>query len=183
MTYLSIAARCLLAAVLLAAAGSKLRNRASFAEFAMSLRPLGLPSSVAALTVFAEATIPALLLTTRTAPVGLVAAAVLFTGLTMVPAMALRRGLHLACRCFGPARRPLTVRHVVRNAVLLTVAVTGLTAATGGAVPAAGAVVAVGAGFVGALLLIVFDDLVDLVVPHPPTSASLRRPPVRSVRS
>lgn len=184
MTYLSIAARCLLAVVFLAAAGSKLRSRASFAEFATSLRPLGLPRGVAGLTVIAEAAIPVLLLTTRTAPVGLLAAATLLTGLAVVPAVALRQGLDLACRCFGPARRPLTVRHVVRNGVLLAVAVGGLSTTTGGAVPAAGAVVAAGTGLVGALLMIAFDDLVDLVVPRPPlTSTPLRRPPVPSVRS
>jgi membrane associated rhomboid family serine protease len=68
------------------------------------------------------------------------------------------------CRCFGRARTTLTHRHTARNAFLLAVAVFGL-AVSGVDAPGEPAVMWLAAvvGAVGAVLVVRFDDLADLV--------------------
>jgi len=74
----------------------------------------------------------------------------------------------VACRCFGATGAPLGRRHLLRNGVLITLALLGVVAggATGSVAPAGVAVAAV-AGAVCGLLFVWFDDIVDLFVAQP----------------
>jgi hypothetical protein len=174
MEYLVVGARVLVAVVFAVSAGSKLRSRAAYHAFVVSVIGLRLvPDSgiraVAPLVVAAEAGVPVLLAIPTTAPAGGMVAVALLTLLTGTVWLAVRRRPGAVCRCFGPGGTPLGYRHVVRNMVLLAVSVLGLAAGgtgSGGAVPLAAA-----AGLVGALIVIRLDDLLSLfATPTSPTT-------------
>jgi hypothetical protein len=77
-----------------------------------------------------------------------------------------RRKQSIPCRCFGASTTPLSLRHIVRNAVLIAIAVLGAVATIGSA--AAQLPVAIMAGVVGAvlgMLVAAMDDLMALVRP------------------
>ena len=98
------------------------------------------------------------------AVVALAASAVLLLAFTIAIVATLRRGGQQACRCFGAKATPLRPAHVVRNALLLAVAVVGLVTVTGTdpSVEPGGAALAGVAGLVAGLLVTRFDDLTDL---------------------
>lgn len=93
---------------------------------------------------------------------GLVLAVGLFGVLTAVVWRAVTRQSGAVCRCFGRARTTLAHRHVYRNAFLLAVAVLGLSVVDVSVDPVAGWLAA-GVGVIGAVLVVRFDDLADLV--------------------
>jgi hypothetical protein len=148
--------RTALLVVLVTAAASKSTGFASFRE---SLPGFGLPAlrSLALAVVTAEAAAALLLVIAPRA--GFLAAAALLAGFTLVLGRPLRRGQPVACRCFGASDAPVGVRHLVRNALLLLVAVGGLSGPTPAAPTAAGAV----AGLALSTLAIRWDDLLFLV--------------------
>lgn len=157
--------------VLLVSAVSKVRSRADYAEFAGSVPAFGIPARwtrlFAVLTVVAEFVIAGLLLASVftgywTAVAGLVLAVGMFGVLTAAVWRAVSRQSGAVCRCFGRARTTLTHRHTVRNAFLLGVAVFGLSVVDGSGDPAVAWLAAV-VGAVGAVLVVRFDDLADLV--------------------
>lgn len=145
-------------------AGSKLRSRSAFMEFAWSLRPLVRrvrPTAVA--LVAAELTVaPALVVL----PVwGLCAACALLLVLTAGVVVIVRRRLTVRCRCFGAAGQ-LGVRHLVRNLVLLGVGAAGLAGTAMHAdarVAWPGVVLAGGFGIVLSTLVIRYEDVIELV--------------------
>jgi ABC-type microcin C transport system permease subunit YejB len=96
---------------------------------------------------------------------GLVLSVGLFCVLTAAVWRAVARRSGAVCRCFGPARTVLGYRHVVRNAMLLLVAVFGAIAVSvvDSVHPAAAAVAAV-VGTLGAVMVVRFDDLAELFV-------------------
>lgn len=171
---LSISAAILCGTVLLVSAFSKIRSRSDFAEFAASVPAFGIPARwtrlFAVLTVVAEFVTAALLLASVftgfwPAVAGLVLAVGLFGVLTAAVWRAVSRRSGAVCRCFGRARTTLAHRHVVRNAVLLAVAASGLAALSvvdSSVDPVAGWLAAA-VGAVGAVLVVRFDDLADLV--------------------
>lgn len=182
MTYLTVFATVLCGLVLLVSAASKVRGKTAYAEFVASVPAFGIPARrsrlFAAVTVAAEFAITALLLPATAlivagtgtgrwlAVAGLVLALGLFGVLTAAVWRAVARRTGAVCRCFGPARTVLAHRHVVRNAVLLLVAVIGggaLSGVDGGAAVEpvlAGLAAAVGA--LGAVAVVRFDDLAEL---------------------
>jgi hypothetical protein len=95
---------------------------------------------------------------------GILLTSVLTAGVTVV----IRNGTHAACACFGArSSRKISGSHLARNVSFLVLQLAGLICNEfrhGRAAPAA-AIVAVAAGAVIALLLIRFDDLVELFVP------------------
>ncbi|MFC0112006.1 MauE/DoxX family redox-associated membrane protein [Kibdelosporangium aridum] len=94
---------------------------------------------------------------------GAAALLMVFTGAIVI---SLRRGDRTPCRCFGAGATPLGWPHVMRNAVLLIVAGVGLAGAAAGGAPQPGAALVSGvAGGAFGLLLVRFDDLVDLFRP------------------
>lgn len=195
MDHLTIGCACILALVFAVSAASKLRGRAAFDEFAYATRTL-LTASAQALrgaerrrpgervvrfvalgVAMAEAVAVPLVAVPATARVGFGLAAVLLTCFSVAIALTLRRGVSTACRCFGAASAPLSRRHLVRNALLLAVAVAGLVTADGSldGVHPAGAAVAAVTGAVAAVLLIRIDDLADLFAPAASTPTRRRR--------
>ncbi|MER5418140.1 MauE/DoxX family redox-associated membrane protein [Streptomyces virginiae] len=90
---------------------------------------------------------------------------------TVVLVWGLRRGVSAPCRCFGSSARPVSGVQVVRNVLLLTLAVLGLyvcVTAGGGRVPVAGLWVSAGAGALLGAVLSVFDDLAGLFITASP---------------
>jgi hypothetical protein len=165
--------------VLLVSAVSKVRSGADYAEFVASVPAFGVPARwtrlFAAVTVVAEFVIAGLLLPAAVlvpvslgagrwlAGLGLVLAVGLFGVLTAAVWRAVGRGSGAACRCFGPARTVLGPRHVVRNVLLLLVAVLGAGSVfVVDSVGPAVAGVAAAVGVVGAVLVVRFDDLAEL---------------------
>ncbi len=176
IVYIGFGCRVLLAVVFFAAAVSKVRGRRDRTEFRASLAAFGVKarwrSAVAAAVITCELATAALLPADVTALAGLAAGAAMLIVFTMAIGSALRRGGSASCRCFGASAQPLSRRHLVRNAILLAITAVGVTgtlpiAASGGAGwdPAAltlSAFVAV----VLAALVISYDDLVAVVLPH-----------------
>lgn len=177
MAYLLLACSLTLALVFGMSAASK-TGRSAFGEFASSAGPLevlprALRRPAATATLAAEVVLTVLLLisvvaafTTALAPVAVIAyagAAALLLAFTVAIVLTLRRGSRKPCRCFGAKATPLGPAHVVRNVLLLAVALAGLVALTGNSeVAPAGAALAGVAGLVAGLLVTRFDDLTDL---------------------
>jgi hypothetical protein len=172
VTYLLLGSRCLLAVVFLASFVSKVRGRARYAGYlaatrrltprwALSRVPAG---ALAAVVVAAEAAVPVLLAVPGLVLAGLALSVVLLTGFAVATAAALRRGERAPCHCFGSAQRQLDGGHVVRDGVLLAVAVAGVIAAASGAGPLdatrAAAVAAV--SIAAAVVVLVSDTVADV---------------------
>ncbi|MFI6595862.1 MauE/DoxX family redox-associated membrane protein [Nonomuraea sp. NPDC050536] len=168
MIYVAVAAGFLIAAVFLASAFSKIRSKRQFELFTASAVELGLPSFVpsrlgAAAIVAMEAAVSPLLLLLPVVGFCLAVAllAVFITGIVRVH----RAGEKVACRCFGgDSQTPLGPRHVVRNALLIAVALAGALTAFSSAesVHPAILIAAAGAGLIGSVVFILFDDISDL---------------------
>lgn len=167
MDYLLFAARCVLGLVFAVSAWSKLRDFPAFLDALTTMRalPKALDRPITALVVILEVAVPLLLLMSVTAPLGLALAAVLLIGFGAAIAVTLSRGTGAACACFGPASRPFGHRHLLRNTLLAVLAGAGALAGVGGGAvpPLAGAVIAAGGALVGALLMILFDEVAELV--------------------
>ncbi|GAA0369601.1 hypothetical protein NE235_20065 [Actinoallomurus spadix] len=159
---------CLVGLVFVVSAVAKLRDFDGFARSVPDLvpaRPDRARLLAIAVTVL-EASVPPLLITPATAPYGFGIAAVLLAAFTVAIAAAIRRGRRATCRCFGPSRVPLGPRHLVRNGALLGCAMLGAVS-PGGLPPAGGIAVAAAAGLVGAVLIVSFEDIVDLFARNP----------------
>lgn len=172
MGFTALACRWLTGLVFLVAAASKARD---FAGFRRSLTALAPPlakwsGTAGGAVAAAELLVAALVAVPATAVWGLGAATALDLAFVAAIVTALHRGVHEPCRCFGATERRLGAADVTRDVVLAAVAAAGLIAeASGGsAISPAGWPVAAGAGAVGALLAIRFDDLVDLFSPAGP---------------
>jgi hypothetical protein len=180
MVYVTVGAMVLCGLILLVSAISKVRSRTDYAEFVASVPAFGIPARwtrlFAAVTVTAEFTITALLLPATVlmtvgsnagrwlAAAGLLLATGLFGVLTAAVWRAVARQSGAVCRCFGPARTVLAHRHVVRNALLLLVAILGaVPLSVAGTVDPAIAGLAGAIGALGAVLVIRFDDLAELI--------------------
>lgn len=159
---------CLIGLVFAVSAITKLRDFDGFVRSIPALVPASrrLVRPLATSTTTLEALVPVLLVAPFTAPYGFGLAVVLLAAFTVVIAVAVRRGRHTTCRCFGPSSVPIGPRHLVRNGVLCTVAVLGALS-HGGLPPAGGILLAVFAGLVGAILIISADDIADLLVRSP----------------
>ena len=177
MTYLPVTARAALLLVFLVSVAAKARGRRHYAAFAASVAPFlghrlarapGVVAGVAAAVTATEAACVVLLVLPATARAGCVIAALLLAGFTVAAAVVVGTGRTAYCRCFDARIRPLRRRHVVRNALLLLVALGGCVADAvnpARTVQPAGVVIAIVAGGIAALILINFDDLVELVRP------------------
>jgi hypothetical protein len=158
---------CWLVAVVFAiSATGKLRNRAVRAAFRRSVRdmavlPAGAVRPVAVAAPVGEAATAVLLAIPATAVVGCVLAFVLLGAFTAGIATVLRRGTSASCLCFGTTERPYSARHLVRNALLGAAALAGALL-YGIPVEAPAALLAIAAGGVAALVVVTFDELLDL---------------------
>lgn len=175
MNHLGLACAVVLAGVFLASVWSKLggvRFRVFVASAApLELLPRGWRSKAAAAVVAGE-----LAVTTAFAGgaalavaglarwpllLGFLGAMGLLLAFTVVIGLVLRRGERAPCHCFGAHDTPLGPVHVVRNVILIGLAVAGsLADANGYTVP--GVAIAFVAGALVAALVVYFDDLVAL---------------------
>ncbi|HEY0638751.1 MAG TPA: MauE/DoxX family redox-associated membrane protein [Pseudonocardiaceae bacterium] len=193
MAYLGLFGCWVLAGTLVIAALAKLR---AFDDFAGSLvalrlvtgparpttgrtrstagpvRPLiGRARLLAGAVVGAELTAAALCLLPVTAVVGLGVAAALMAAFAVVAGTAGRRRAVVPCRCFGSGGAPLGRRHVLRNGLLLGLALAALPAglaAPGDPDPSTvGLLLTLVTAAVAVALVVRFDDIADLVLPLP----------------
>ncbi|MBD0746628.1 MauE/DoxX family redox-associated membrane protein [Streptomyces sp. CBMA152] len=174
MTYATVTAQCLVGIVFAVSAVAKVRKRSAFAAFEQSVSlvtsNLGQRSpralrTLALLTVAAEFCVPVLLPAPVTAPAGCLLAAALLMVFCAAIAGALRRDVEARCSCFGAAGAELGWRHVVRNGLLVVIAVIGATGPARDATrPVSGLAVALVVAAVGAGLFVRFDDLVDVML-------------------
>ena len=169
MAYLAVFTRAALVLVFVMAAVGKLRSRRRYLSFVESLRlfvPARFVPAAAAAMLVAEVACAVLLVLPATSRLGSGMAAVLLAVVTGAVGWAVAAGRTASCQCFGRPTRPLSRIHVIRNSILLAVA---LIAVVGGHGPmhAGGAVLTAAAGAAGALLLIRMEDLLALWVEPP----------------
>lgn len=174
MGYVVLAGQLLLGGIFLVSAVSKVWRRRAYRQFVSGTAALlgaapGTARRLAPATVAAEAGVVLTLAVPATTALGFGLAAGLLAALTYVLVRALRRGTAAGCNCFGAATQPVGPEHVVRNAVLIGVALTGLAAAAagGGPVELAGVAVTAVAAFAGVALVVRLDDLVTLFRAQP----------------
>ena len=164
MLLLETSCQTALALVYATAALGKARPGTAFDGFVASLPAFGLPAraAVAASLVLAEAsTVLLLCLCPR---VGFVAAAALMSSFTVGVVATVQARRQVACHCFGAAAVVLGRRHIVRNLILVALAVAGALATRGAGQPSlVGERAAAGLlGLVVGALIIRWDDVVFL---------------------
>jgi hypothetical protein len=167
MDYLRVGCASLIGLVFLASAVSKLRDYGGFTRSLPALAPVrpGLLQPLAVVVIASEAAVPILLAIPPAMTFGFGLSCCLLCAFSAAIAVALKRGQHAPCRCFGSSSRPLGAGHLIRNAILLITAVAGGLA--GGLAPGvhaqlAGVAVAIPAGLFGAILIVAFDDIAYL---------------------
>lgn len=170
MAYVGIGVQGLLAVVFGWAAVGKLRafGRVRRQVSELGLVPPALVGGTAVLLVGAELVCAITVAIPPLRVVGLVLASGLLVAFCCGITVVLRRGVRAQCACFGRSGEPLRPQHLVRNGLLLIVAVGGLVIAgtvEHAAVHGAGVAIAVGVGLVGAALVVEFDDLAELFSP------------------
>ncbi|MDQ1741949.1 MAG: hypothetical protein QOE23_288 [Pseudonocardiales bacterium] len=169
MRYLELTCRVLLGVVFAVSVTGKLRDAAAFTDATRRLLPMRWASRdrVIANSVGAvEFIVVALLAYPGTSRLGFALAAILLIAFSVAIRAALRRGVHAPCRCFGASDTPLGRRHLVRNGLLLVIALLGALTPSGPLTPS-GACLAVGTGLVLATLVVRLDLVVELFLPHP----------------
>ncbi len=148
MSYVDLAARALLALVFAAAVYGKLRDWAS------------LPRVAKPVVVLEAVAVPLLIL----GPLGYPLACGLLVCFSAYIAYSMRRRLALRCNCFGSSRVVLSGRHLVRNGLLLGVAIAGWALSGDGAVVhPAGIAMSVGVAVCLAILVVRLDDIAALL--------------------
>ncbi|MEU1394064.1 MULTISPECIES: MauE/DoxX family redox-associated membrane protein [unclassified Nonomuraea] len=161
MPYIELGCRAVLCLVFLAALAGKATGWRAFVSSVPGLAPR-LPAVPVAVAVLAgeSAAVVLLVLGERA---GFMLAAVLLAAFAAAILLALRRGAAATCRCFGVTAAPLSRVQIVRNLLLIAVAVTGWVM-PGGRVELAGVALALVAAAVLAAVLVLFDDLADLLL-------------------
>jgi Methylamine utilisation protein MauE len=169
------AARVLVGLVFLAAVAGKARDVRGFAASVRDLPGLPslshLPRALAAPVVpgvlAAEAAVVVLLAFPATAAWGFALAVILAAGFLAVIIRVLRSGTTASCLCFGSTPREFGVRHVIRDVLLGAVALIGLAGTAGARQDGAGIAgpawaLCAAAGALGAVALVLLDEIVDL---------------------
>ena len=164
MLYLEVCCRVLVGTVFLLAVAGKLRGRAELSAFTESLGGFGLRSAplrsaLATCVITAEGVAVVLLAVAPAVGLGLAASVLVVFTAAVVAAKA--SGREVRCRCFGADGGLMGRTHLVRNGVLVAVALAGLLAsATPAAPPHPGLLAAAAsAAVLGAVALAHWDDL------------------------
>lgn len=172
--YLAACCQGLLLFTFATATVAKLSGRHGLRLFADSLTetelvPARTALSAAAGVVAAEATTAGLLLLPTTRGLGFGAAVLVLTTLTVGILRVLKRRASAVCRCFGTTPRRLGPRHVVRNVVLIAVAIVGFATTSISASRTLDVhYLALVTGVALALPLIMLDDVIELARPPRP---------------
>lgn len=171
MQYVDVACRLMLLTVFAIALWSKISGRDAWEEFVQSIRTmavvrdaLAVPAALATVAAEGGVIVLAAVPLRWAGWAAFVLAAGLLTCLTIAVVRVIRRGAAVACRCFGASQTPMGVPHVVRNLILVAVALLGLVGSVGPghADLAMGVVVGIFGAVLG-LLMARWDDLVSLV--------------------
>jgi hypothetical protein len=173
MPYLSYLAQALVAVVFMWAGAAKLHDVRAFARYFRELHvlPSALSGPAARGLAIVELGVGGLAAVRSTATIGLASGVVLLLALSAGIAVLLRRGATAECACFGRRSSPLGVRHLVRNGLVAVIAASGLAARTSRLAPhGPGIAVAVAVGAIGAVLIVSWDDIADLLSTPPPAS-------------
>jgi hypothetical protein len=109
----------------------------------------------------AEAAAAVLLVIQPTAALGSMLALGLLAAFTTGIVVVLHRGTRAECLCFGTTERPYGPRHLVRNGLLAAAAVAGAML-SGRPTDLPVTLIAIAAGAVAALVVVTFDELLDL---------------------
>lgn len=141
------------------AAPVRLAFRRSLAD--MAVLPARAVGTVAAAVPVLEAAVVVLIVLPSTAVLGCLLALALLVTFTTGIVIVLRRGMRAGCLCFGTTERPYGRRHLVRNGLLTAAALAGALT-TGHPIDLPGALIAIAAGVIAALVLVTFEELLDL---------------------
>lgn len=130
MVLFLVYAELVVVVVFSAAVTGKTRNAEAFRGFRESLVRMrlayGVRATMLAVAVPAvEITVAGLTVVPATAPVGLMSAAGLLAVFSWAIAREVRAGTGVSCRCFGAGVSPLSRVHLLRNLLLILVAVAG----------------------------------------------------------
>jgi hypothetical protein len=161
--YLEVCCGVVIGLVFLLAVVGKLRGRAELTAFAESLGSFGLRSArlrsaLATSVITAEAVTVVLLAVTPRLGLGL--AATMLVAFTAAVVTAKATGREVRCRCFGADGGLMGRTHLIRNGVLIVIALAGLAAGTSATTPHLGLLAAtVSAAVLGAVALAHWDDL------------------------
>lgn len=183
MAYLLIACQATLIGVFATSTIAKVRSPQAYADFSRSVQALRMvppfwSRMAAGAAVAGEAGVVLLLALPATVPAGFALAVGLLCAFTISIVLALRGGRTSPCRCFGVSAAPLSGIHVVRNVLLLAVALTGLIGVAvvdGPTRDPAGVALAIAAAAVAALFFVGLDDVVALLRPTDRHHANARR--------
>jgi hypothetical protein len=169
---IAVGCRALLAVLLGLALIGKVSSASAWRGFTDSLTELPLlpkrrHPELAVTVAAAEGVATVLLVLPGTGLAGLALAAVVLTAFTIVPAVSLRRGVQLTCRCFGFREAKMGLSHVLRNGVALCAAIVGIAASQAvGPTPAWGPV-SIGLGVLVGIIFVGWDEIAYLL--RPPT--------------
>ncbi len=177
--YAVFACRGLIGLVFAVAAVTKVRGPSAYREFASWLAALPVPMArnraLPAAFIGAEAAIVALVAVPVTATAGLVLAAGCLAVMTVGTGVIVKRGARVSCQCFGPSSSPLGARHVVRDGILLVIALAGILGTRGGTASPAGIALSLVAALIGTTFVVFSDDLIALFKTDP--AARVGEPP------
>ena len=169
MTYVSWYLSMLIAGTFAVSAWSKLHSRAAFGEFAVAVREMTGMRHRTALAAAAGVALGELAISvasvTGAARTGLGCAVLLLAAFTGLLIRTIAAGRRLRCNCFGMSSAPVSVRHVVRNVVLIATAATGFTLGSPyghGHAAAAGLLLCGVAAAVPVAAIALLDDLAEL---------------------
>jgi hypothetical protein len=180
MTYAALTCRGLIGLVFAVAVFAKVRGPSAYREFESWLAALPVPlarnRALPVILAAAEAAIVVLVAVPAVATAGLTLAACCLAVLAAGTVVIVRRGARVSCQCFGPSRSPLGVRHLVRDGVLLVIAVTGAAISGLGtgrdAASPRGIALSLAAALIGATFLVFSDDLIALFDSDPAARAT-----------
>jgi len=123
---LAVAAAIVVGAAFLLAGGAKI---AAGRSWPMQAAALGAPSIVIPIVPWTEIVVGALLCAQIARPVLASIAVVMLVAFSALLARRLAQGEHPPCGCFGSwSAKPLSWKHLARNAALIAVAVTAIVA-------------------------------------------------------
>jgi hypothetical protein len=175
MMYAAFACRGLIGLVFAVAAVTKVRGPGAYREFASWLAALPVPMArnraLPAAFIAAEVAIVALAAVPVTATAGLLLAAGCLAVMTGGTAVIVKRGARVSCQCFGPSSSLLSARHVVRDGILLGIALAGALGTSRGTASPAGIALSLVAALIGATFVVFSDDLVALFESDPAARA------------
>jgi hypothetical protein len=174
--YAVFACRGLIGLVFAVAAVTKIRSPSAYREFASWLAALPVPlaanRALPAAFIAAEVATVALVAVPVTAAAGLLLAAGCLAVMAGGTAVVAKRGARVSCQCFGPSSSPLGARHIVRDGILLAIALVGALGTSRGTASLAGIALSLVAALIGATFVVFSDDLIALFESDPAARAS-----------